>query len=166
MIGAAAAALHNYIRATQDVDLCSNVHPELKLRALERKLRDLGLHTTLRLPDEVDELGGVLDVRENADDDAYVQVVNFYNPLFPRRTPAPTALKAAIPMREANLKYATLASLIALKLDANGPGDQRDVLELLARNPEADISEIRRVCSETDLQDRLDVLLSEHLSNR
>ena len=161
VVGAMAAALHNYLRATQDLDLATDVHPQLQLTRLEHRLREIGLHTALRLPDESDDLGGVIDVREEPDDVEYVQVVNFYNPFTMRRTPAAAAIKTAIPMHEAKLRYVSLASLIALKLDAHGPKDRLDVLELLANNPDADFAEIHRVCSDANLEERLHAMLKD-----
>ena len=40
-----------------------------------------------------------------------------------------------------------IAQLVALKLYAGGYKSKADIVELLARNPEADLDEIRSVCS-------------------
>ena len=39
-----------------------------------------------------------------------------------------------------------LPQLVALKLYAGGLKSKADILELLTRNPEADLDEIRKVC--------------------
>jgi hypothetical protein len=62
VIGALALAAHNYIRGTNDVDLATSVAFTSELRRLADKLAALGCKIELRLPDEDDPLGGVLEV--------------------------------------------------------------------------------------------------------
>jgi hypothetical protein len=90
VIGALALAAHNYVRATMDTDLATSVDVFTQLKALEDRLREQGLRVELRLPDEDDPVGGVLQVWEQEDDDGdpldRVEVVNFRNPYRPRLT--------------------------------------------------------------------------------
>ena len=68
LIGAAALAVHNYVRGTADVDFATWVEPS-KLHRLEQAVIALGLQARLALPDEDDPLGGVLKVWEQEGDD-------------------------------------------------------------------------------------------------
>lgn len=166
VIGAGALALHRFVRATQDVDLATCVDPGAKLRPLESDLRAQGLHTELRMPDGDDPLGGLLRVWSAVDDDDVpvdlVEIVNFDNPHRPRRTPAARAIRDAVPlMPGSSLRYVQLADLIALKLDAGGRADLADIVEVLARNPEADLDAIRARSTPFDHGGQLEVLLAE-----
>lgn len=76
-----------------------------------------------------------------------VDVVNYLDPYTPRRTPAPQAIKNAIPLVEKpDLKYPRLSDLIALTLYSGGDADAGDVVKVLVANPGADLEEIRAVC--------------------
>jgi len=76
-----------------------------------------------------------------------VQIVNFYNPLRPSRNPGAAAIEHAAPaIQGTSLAVVDLAHLVALKLYAGGPKNQADVVELLARNPDADIRAIDATC--------------------
>lgn len=166
VIGAGALALHRLVRATQDVDLASFVDPGAKLRPLEADLRAQGLHTELRMPDGDDPLGGVLRVWSAVDDEDVpvdlVEVVNFDNPHRPRRTPAARAIRDALSLMPGSaLRYVQLADLVALKLDAGGRTDLADIVEVLARNPDADLAEIRARAAPFDHGGELEVLLAE-----
>lgn len=148
VIGAVAMAAHNYVRATMDIDLATavNVYPDLQ--RLADRLRETGLSVDLRVPDEDDPLGGALRVWESEDDHGEpldpVEVVNFRNPFKPRVTPAPAAITGAVPVAPgASLRYVQLPDLIALKLYAGGLRDHADIVDLLVRNPDADLDEIR-----------------------
>src|SRR5262245_39190297 len=102
LIGAIAMAVHKYIRGTSDVDLATNVSSSSDLRRLQQNLEALGLKTELRLPDEDDPLGGVLEVWEREDDEAMpiepVEVVNFLNPHRPTLNPGAAAIRNAEPV--------------------------------------------------------------------
>ncbi|MDX2089139.1 MAG: hypothetical protein SFX73_14875 [Kofleriaceae bacterium] len=95
LIGAAALAVHGYVRAA-DLDLGVSLTSLASLHQLEECLRSLGLRTRLRRPDEQDDLGGVLRVWALEDDDGEpldaVEVVNFFNPLRPRKNPGLDAI--------------------------------------------------------------------------
>jgi hypothetical protein len=141
VIGAVALAAFHYVRYTQDVDL--GVNADLPtLRAVADTLRGRGYAAELREPDAADPLGGVLDVRGTF---GLIQVISFSG-----RFPAAiddavrssrTSLKEGSPLR-----LVPLPQLIALKLYAGGHKSKADIIELLARNPDADLDEIRRVC--------------------
>jgi hypothetical protein len=59
------------------------------------------------------------------------------------------------------LRCATLALLVALKLYAGGRRDQADVIELLRRNPDADLAPIRDACARYGSSGLLEELIRE-----
>lgn len=149
LIGAAALAVHRYVRATVDTDLATHVtRPHEQLGRLRDVLASKGLHVELRLPDEDDDLGGVLEVWEEVDEDGVrvfpVEVVNFFNPYRPGRpTPARDAVRNATALDDTGtFRCVRLPDLIVLKLQAGSRADLGDVVELLVRNPDADMAEI------------------------
>ena len=148
LIGATALAAHNYVRGTADIDLATAVDPFRELSALRKRLEADRLHTELRLPDEEDSLGGVLEVRAHADAQDAVEVVNFTNPWRRSANPGVEAVRTAEPIAASgSLRCATLPCLIALKLYAGSLRDQADVVELLRNNPSADRALVRQVCA-------------------
>jgi hypothetical protein len=163
LIGAAALAVHRYTRGTEDIDLAVAVDPHTQLQALQRALNGAGLSTTLRLPDDDDPLGGCLVVRRSDATDgapvAQVDVVNFRNPARAAPTPAPGAIARARPLPGSSLRCVTIEDLVAFKLYAGGLSDLADIEQLLAHNPEADFSAIRRVAAPFDAGGRLDALI-------
>ncbi len=163
LIGGAALAVHRYTRATQDIDLAVVIDPMSQLRALGQALDAAGLQTRLRLPDDEDPLGGVLVVwiaTDDADEPCdTVEVVNFHNPACPRHHPARDAIARAQMLDGGPLRCVVLADLIALKLDAGGMSDMADILQLLVRNPEADIKLIRAIAGPYDSQRLLEPLI-------
>ena len=62
VIGAVAAAVRNYPRATEDFDLATFTNPFGPLAAIERELEAEGYDAELITPDADDPLGGVLRV--------------------------------------------------------------------------------------------------------
>jgi hypothetical protein len=165
LIGASALAANNYLRGTVDMDLASRVDLP-KLRELESHLQKVGLRTRLSMPDEDDNLGGVLRVWEREDDEGdpidVVEVVNFLNPFRPRPNPAADAIRNALPLDHASeLRYAQLADLVALKLYAGALRDLADVVELLVHNPAADLDEIRTTCKRYGFDAVLEDLISQ-----
>ena len=142
VIGAVALAAHRYVRMTQDLDL--GVNADLKtLRSITAALGSAGFQAELREPDGQDPLGGVIDIRGTF---GWLQIISFAD-RFPAviedalRT-STTALRPG-----SQIKVVPIPQLVALKLYAGGLKSKADVMELLTRNPEADIHEIRSVCN-------------------
>ncbi len=162
LIGAAALAVHRYTRGTEDIDLAVAADPGTQLVSLQGALDSAGLSTQLRFPDD-DPLGGVLSVwshRTDGDErDDVVEVVNFRNPWRPVETPAPAAIARAEPLPGSTLRCVRIEDLVALKLYAGGLSDLADIEQLLAHNPEADLSAIRAVATPFDRDHHLDALL-------
>jgi hypothetical protein len=141
VIGAVALAAHGYVRLTQDLDLGVTADIET-LRVVASALRAAGYHAELREPDRQDPLGGVIDITGTF---GSLQIVSFA-----ARFPAViedalrTATEAVRP--GSRLRIVPLPQLVALKLYAGGLKSKADVLELLARNPGANLDEIRKIC--------------------
>jgi hypothetical protein len=165
LIGAAAMAVHRYIRATRDLDLGSHVHPS-QLRKLQRRVEELQLHTELRMPDEDDPVGGVLVIWRTVDDEGQptdtIELVNFSNPHQPGQlTPGADAVRNAVAIDEtSSLRCVQLADLIALKLYAGSFRDKADVIDLLKYNPDADLEAIRTVCKRFGFDATLEELIA------
>lgn len=146
LIGGFALAMHRYERSTQDLDLGVVVDPGI-LQNLSDSLRREGWCVEVRMPDAQDPLGGVIDVR-NEESDAFVQIVNFDN------SPSggfPAVIHDALAEIEgkydpSKLVVVPLKYLIALKLYAGGDRSKKDIQELLKRNPDADLEQIRSLC--------------------
>lgn len=155
VIGAVALAAHHYVRQTEDVDLGVNVDLPT-LRRITEKLIERGFRVELREPDGNDPLAGVIDVLAPS---GLVQIISYAN-----RFPAviEDALNAAsLVVREGSrLRIAPLPHLIALKLYAGGYKSKADIVELLQCNPDADLCQIRSLCTRYRLPG-LDDLLRE-----
>ena len=141
VIGAVALAAYRYVRYTEDIDL--GVDADLPcMRKLAAALREEGFTVELREPDGDDPLGGVIDVSGSF---GLVQVVSFADRL-------PAAIRDALAGDDvrvspgSNLRLVPLPQLVALKLYAGGSKSRADIVELLRRNPEADLSPIRTAC--------------------
>jgi hypothetical protein len=170
LIGAAALAVHRYSRATEDIDLATVVDPRTQLVALDHALAASGLFTSLRLPDDDDPLGGVLVVWAVVDEldepREVVEIVNFYNPWRIARTPANAAILRSIALPTSALRCVTLEDLIALKLFAGGFSDYADIVQLLARNPDADLHLIRKTGAPFDERKQLESLIQQSAALR
>lgn len=155
VIGAVAMAAHQYVRLTHDIDLGVNADVQ-QLREIAECLGAEGYTAELREPDGQDPLGGVMDVRGGF---GLVQIVSFAG-RFP--VAIEDALQATdLPLRPGSaLKIIPLPQLVALKLYAGGLKSKADIIELLVRNPEANLDEIRAVCGRYRL-DGLDEVLRE-----
>src|SRR6185436_12575791 len=113
--------------------------------------------TEIRYPDADDPLGGLL--RMSPPSAMSIEVVNFLNPLRRSRgTLEREALASAIEQPDLGLRVVDLPHLVALKLKAGGPGDLRDVGELLRikRPPE-----VEAVCARHKLGKELARVLAE-----
>jgi hypothetical protein len=160
LIGAIALAAHRYPRSTDDLDLAVGVDPR-RLDEVALVLRSDGFTADLSEPDTTDPLGGVLRVSAEGID--RIEIVNFCNPPmggFPAL--AELALRDAMPYGSGSpLRVVTLPHLILFKLYAGGPKSKTDVLELLRRNPELNLDELREACRRFRLERRLSAWLRE-----
>jgi hypothetical protein len=162
LIGGAALAVHNYVRATPGIDLGAAVDPFRELRLLRLQLDAEGFHTEISLPDAKDVLGGLLRVCWRSDDEERVDVINFQNPLNAGQNPGLEAVQTATTIGASeSLRCVTLAHLTALKLYAGSRRDQADVIELLRRNPTSDRALIREVCIRYGFASVLEELILE-----
>lgn len=165
LIGAAAMAVHHYVRETHDLDLAININPFPTLRRLEEALRTDGFEVELAYPDADDPLGGVLRIK--GEDFDPIEVVNFQNPWPGARDATVLAREALDEARftldpESPLQVVTLPYLIALKLYARGRKSQLDVVELLEHNREhVDVAKLRDVCGRHGLGPALEPFLEE-----
>ncbi len=155
VIGAVALAAHRYVRHTEDIDL--GVDADLsQMRALVSALQEDGFAAELHPPDGHDPLAGVIDIRG---DFGLVQVVSFAD-RFPAAIRDALADEAVAIRPGSGLRLVPIAQLVALKLYAGGLGSKADILELLRRNPEADLDSIRATCRRYRLRG-LDAILAE-----
>jgi hypothetical protein len=158
VIGAVAAAVHGYPRATADLDLASSVDPYRVLQPFAGRLVTLGYEALLHEPDADDPLGGVLTVRGRSFRE--IQIVNFANPWRGGTPLGREAIEHAMRNALGSLSVVDLAHLVALKLYAGGPQGKLDVIELLSRNPDADVGAIRAVCKRFGLAGALDAVVA------
>lgn len=141
VIGAVALAAHGYVRFTEDLDL--GVNTDLgTLTKVAEALRKAGFHVELREPDGEDPLGGVVDVRGPF---GLVQIVN-YGGRFPAVIDGGLAAADTVIRPGSRLRIVPLPHLVALKLYAGGTKSRADIVELLSRNPEADMASISDLC--------------------
>lgn len=157
IIGAVALAAYRHIRYTEDIDLGVNADLET-LRRLTKALEAKGFQVELREPDAQDPLGGVIDVYCPC---GMVQIISFAD-----RFPAviQEAIEKAVlaPRPNSSLRLAPIPYLIALKLYAGGMKSKADISELLLRNPEVDLEEIRTLCARFHLSGLEDILTDLH----
>ncbi|MFM8702668.1 MAG: hypothetical protein ACKOWG_14255 [Planctomycetia bacterium] len=158
VIGAVALAAHGYVRFTQDLDL--GVSTDLgTLRKVAETLQTAGFDVAVREPDDQDPLGGVVDVRGPF---GLVQIVN-YGGRFPAVIDGGLAAADTVIRPGSRLRIVPLPHLVALKLYAGGTKSRADLVELLAHNPDADMTAIRDLCRGWRLHG-LDPLIDEALS--
>ena len=153
VIGAAALAVHGFVRATRDLDLAVMVSPSPRLAALAGAMGREGLEVTLSMPGADDELGGVITVTGPGFDP--VQVVNFYNPPRPPPLLVREAIDAAAPDPVLGLPVVTVAHLVALKLATGAFRDEVDVGDLLDARRDVSLDGVREVCARHGLGDAL-----------
>ncbi len=166
IIGAMALAAHNYVRGTEDLDFATSVDPRRDLPRLQAALESLGFSTRLNQPDDDDPLGGLLIAWDREDEEGDpvepIEIVNFLNPHRRIANPGPEAIRNATDLdKDSRLRYVRLPDLVALKLYAGSLRDKADVVELLRRNPDAELSEIRAACRRFGYEPLLDELLHE-----
>jgi hypothetical protein len=155
VIGAVALAAHRYVRHTEDIDL--GVDADLpRMRLITSALRNEGFDVEFHEPDADDPLGGVIDVSGPF---GLVQVVSFAGRF-------PAVIRDALAGEDARirpgspLRITPIPQLVALKLYAGGSRSRADIVELLRRNPEADLETIRETCRRYLLRG-LDAVLEE-----
>lgn len=141
VIGGVALAAHRYVRHTEDIDLGVDADVP-KMQALAAVLRGEGFVVDFHEPDGDDPLGGVMDVSGSF---GLVQVVSFAN-RFPAVIRDALAGEGVRIRPGSALRLVPLAQLVALKLYAGGAASKSDIIELLRRNPEADLDAIRDTC--------------------
>jgi len=155
VIGAVALAAHGYVRFTEDLDL--GVNTDLgTLNQVADALQTAGFEVELREPDGQDPLGGVVDVRGPF---GLIQIVN-YGGRFPAVIDGGLAAADTVIRSGSHLRIVPLPHLVALKLYAGGTKSRADIVELLARNPDADMAAIRDLCQNWRLRG-LDPLIEE-----
>jgi hypothetical protein len=158
VIGAVALAAHHYVRQTEDLDL--GVNADLPtLRAVVISLREAGLEAELREPGGADPLGGVIDVSGCF---GLVQIIS-YSGRFPAVIEDAVRLSTLVVREGSPLRIVPIPHLIALKLYAGGHKSKADIIELLVRNPDLDLGEVRAVCAQYQL-DGLEELIAESRS--
>jgi hypothetical protein len=141
VIGAVALAAYRYVRSTEDLDL--GIEVELPaMRAMVTALREEGFTVELREPDGDDPLAGVIDITGSF---GLIQIVNFGN-CFPAAIRDALADGDVLVAPGGNLRIIPMPQLIALKLYAGGSKAKSDILELLRRNPDADLARIQQTC--------------------
>ena len=141
VIGAVSLAAYHYVRQTEDIDLGVNTDL-LSLRKVVDSLKGAGFEAELREPDVVDPLGGVIDVSGSF---GMVQIINFGG-RFPAVIDDAVRLSHLTVRKGSPLKLVPIPHLIALKLYAGGYKSKADIVELLVRNPDLDLDEVRAVC--------------------
>jgi hypothetical protein len=158
VIGAVALAAHHYVRQTEDLDLGVNADVPA-LRAVVRSLHEVGFEAELREPDGEDPLGGVIDVSGSF---GLVQIVSFSG-RFPAVIEDAVRLSTLVVREDSLLKIVPIPHLIALKLYAGGHKSKADIIELLVRNPDVNLDEMRSVCARYGLSG-LEELIAESRS--
>lgn len=159
VIGAVALAAHGYVRFTEDLDL--GVNTDLgTLNQVADALRTAGFEVELREPDGQDPLGGVVDVRGPF---GLIQIVN-YGGRFPAVIDGGLAAADTVIRSGSRLRIVPLPHLVALKLYAGGTKSRADIVELLSRNPDADVAVIRDLCRNWRLRG-LNPLIDEAMGN-
>ena len=141
VIGAVALAAYHYVRQTDDIDL--GVNADLPtMRAVVESLRKQGFTAELREPDGADPLGGVIDVTGPF---GFLQIISFAG-RFPAVIDDAVRASTLVVRAGSSLRIVPIPHLIALKLYAGGYKSKADIVELLARNPDFDLSEVRALC--------------------
>jgi hypothetical protein len=154
VIGAIALAAHHYIRFTEDLDL--GISADLKtLRQVAKVLGERkGFQVALREPDSRDPLSGVIDIHGSF---GLVQIVNF-GLTFPAVIEDAWRESTLTIHPGSQLRLAPLPHLIALKLYAGGLKSLADIVELLKRNPDADLTKLQAVCDTYRLKGLRDII--------
>ena len=161
VIGAVALAAYQYVRQTEDIDLGINA-PVKTLEHLKQVLQKAGYHAVLRLPDDQDPLGGVIDIETTH---GFLQIISFADRF-------PAVIEDAVRSAQnairpgSRLKLVPLPHLIALKLYAGGHKSKADIVEVLSRNPSLPLEEVRQLCRKYQLEGLDDLIAEAGLSRQ
>lgn len=124
------------------------------MRSLVDSLSAEGYNVEFHEPDENDPLGGVIDVSGPF---GLVQLISFEGRF-------PAVIRDALEGEDLRirpgsmLRIMPIPQLVALKLYAGGWKSHADIVELLRRNPEADVDAIRKTCRKYRLRGLAQVL--------
>ena len=125
-----------------------------RIRSLVDSLSAEGYNVEFHEPDENDPLGGVIDVSGPF---GLVQLISFEGRF-------PAVIRDALAGEDLRirpgsmLRIMPIPQLVALKLYAGGWKSHADIVELLRRNPEADVDAIRKTCRKYRLRGLAQVL--------
>ena len=125
-----------------------------RMRSLVDSLSAEGYNVEFHEPDENDPLGGVIDVSGPF---GLVQLISFEGRF-------PAVIRDALEGEDLRirpgsmLRIMPIPQLVALKLYAGGWKSHADIVELLRRNPEADVDAIRKTCRKYRLRGLAQVL--------
>lgn len=155
VIGAVALAAYHYVRQTEDIDLGINA-PVKTLESLTQTLKKAGYPAVLHKPDAQDPLGGVIDIETP---DGFLQIISFAGRFPAVIEDAVRSAQTAI-RPGSRLKLVPLPHLIALKLYAGGHKSKADIVEVLSRNPQLPLEEVRQLCRKYRLEG-LEELIAE-----
>ena len=152
VIGAVALAAHRYPRFTEDIDL-GVLASQMEMQRLTDRLRSRGFDAEFHHPDTEDPLGGVIDVSGSF---GLVQIINFED-RFPAIIHDALAGEDVRVRPGSALRIVPIPQLVALKLYAGGWKSHADIVELLRRNPDVDLDDMRETCKRYRLRgfDRL-----------
>jgi hypothetical protein len=153
VIGAVAMAAHRYVRFTRDLDLGVNADLS-RMRDIAGALHVAGFQVELREPDGDDPLGGVIDVSGPF---GLLQIISFAE-RFPKVIEDAVRESTHVLRPGSSLRLVPIPHLVALKLYAGGLKSKADVVELLSRNPEANLGQIQALCSRYRLKGFPEVL--------
>ncbi len=143
VVGALALAAHKYVRSTGDIDLAGVVEVS-QLHRLAEALRGKGYAVELNEADAQDPLGGVLDVHSPT---GLIQIISFAQK-FPAVIQDALREATLVLRGQSSLRILPLAHLVVLKLYAGGFKSKADIVEVLSRNPEADLDAIDALCQQ------------------
>lgn len=158
LIGAGAMAVHNYSRATEDLDLGMWVTEEY---ALYNTFREIFTHGAV---DDIarssaaldDPLGGVWRLTGDAIDP--VEIINFYAPM-QRGSINSAPFKESLVVDGLDLRVVSLPYLILLKLYAGSLDAAVDIKRLIENNQDLDMDEVRSIAARFKHEAQLDKVL-------
>lgn len=159
VIGAVALAAYHYVRQTDDMDFGVNADPAV-MRTLLEALRKAGFAAELREPDAQDPLGGVIDVTGPF---GLLQIISFAD-RFPSVIDDAIRDSKLVVRKGSSLRLVPIPQLVALKLYAGGLKAKADILELLSRNPDVDLDEVRAACKRYRLRGMESIIRELHRS--